>query len=256
MKNINNYLKIFSVLMLFVFMFSIAVFAEPDISEEPENPSTDEVVTQTVTEKQTSEPVKTEPSTENTSNKVTKPATVKATTPAKKTTTAKNTVTTKVTTIGKSSDSDLKKLEIEGISDSGKEVTLILSPVFKSDIKSYTAEAPDSVVSVRVNAELSDKNAKLEVPEKVELQNGDNIIKIVVTAEDGNKKTYEINVKFNAAETTSSEPATQEPSTAAVVAPVTSEKSLNTYTKLGIVFAVGGTVLLGISIYLFFRNKK
>lgn len=254
MKNINSFLKIFSILMLFVFMFSVAVFAEPDSTQANTEPSTDQVITHTEpeTETKTKAPAKVETSTERTTKKAKKTTTTKAPVSAKKTTTAP----TKKTTDNKSSDASLKKLEIKGVSKYSEEIVLNLVPVFKSDVKSYQIEAPDGVVSVTVNAQTADSKAKLEAPKSVVLNDGENIVKIVVTAEDGNKQTYEIIIKCNIEETTTSELTFKTPTTAVASASQVDDNSLNTYTKLGIVFALGGASLLGISIYLFFKGKK
>lgn len=78
----------------------------------------------------------------------------------------------------------LKSLEIEGVT---------LSPEFSSDVYSYTANSDTDDNEVKVNAIANSDKAKVEVTGNTNLSSGENLINIVVTAEDGvTKIVYQI----------------------------------------------------------------
>lgn len=83
----------------------------------------------------------------------------------------------------KSSNNNLAELKVS----SGT-----LSPNFLSSTKEYTLELSSEVKELNIDAVASDKNAKINGSGKVEVKPGNNTIEIVVTAEDGSKKTYTI----------------------------------------------------------------
>jgi hypothetical protein len=58
----------------------------------------------------------------------------------------------------------------------------------------YSIEVPESVSSVNITAKPVSSKAKVEGAGKVDLNAGTNNIKIVVTAENGNKKTYNLEI--------------------------------------------------------------
>lgn len=62
----------------------------------------------------------------------------------------------------------------------------------------YTIEVPSSVSSVNVSATSINSKAKISGTGKVELKAGSNPIEILVTAENGDKRTYVVNVIRNA----------------------------------------------------------
>lgn len=78
----------------------------------------------------------------------------------------------------------LKSLTIEGI---------MLSPEFSSDIYSYTANLEEDLSEVTVNGVASESDAKIEVTGNTNLIDGENIIKVKVTSNDGKSTvTYQI----------------------------------------------------------------
>ncbi len=62
----------------------------------------------------------------------------------------------------------------------------------------YTIEVPSSVSSVNISATPVNSKAKISGTGKVELKAGSNVVDIVVAAENGNKRTYTINIIRNA----------------------------------------------------------
>lgn len=250
MINKDRLLKVISVIMMLLMMLSVVSFAENETegneTPDPEVVETQPVVTEPVTEKPT-EVITTKPTT--TKPTTTKPETTESTTA--------QTTTEPAAVASKSSNANLDRLVIKGITDKDFVLDLELSPSFSYDNKAYKIEAPNSIVSIEIDAVAVDRNATVETPEKLDLALGDNLFKIVVKAEDGTRKTYEINVVLLEAEETT-EATTVEQTTEAPTIPVIEQKpasSMNTYTKLGIVFGIGGVLLLGISAYLFIKKK-
>ena len=88
--------------------------------------------------------------------------------------------------VAKSHNADLKSL---GITDQ------TISPAFNKDTTSYTLTVPSDTENVVVTAELDDDRASLTGDGTAQLGYGENILDVVVTAEDGTTtKTYTINV--------------------------------------------------------------
>ena len=65
---------------------------------------------------------------------------------------------------------------------------------FKPSIESYDVTVPNNVEKIEVYAKTQDSNAKYSVEGNRNLKEGKNTFNIKVTAEDGTKKTYTINV--------------------------------------------------------------
>lgn len=258
MKKLSKHLKVFSLIMALVFVFSFAAFALPEdnSSVTPEPPEIEENTTQPNDEPETQPAENTEPPIETTT-----PPAVSQTTTTTTTTNAavKTTHTAALSTTSreKSSNADLGTLEVSGVTSEGEIIKLVLSPDFNADVKVYNIEIPKNVISLKINAKAVSAKANVKIPDDLTIKEENNIYKIVVTAEDDTTKTYEIALKVVQEEITEieTEPSTI-PSVTVNVKPDYSEKGMNTYTKLGIVFAVGGAALLGISIYLFFKKKK
>lgn len=80
-----------------------------------------------------------------------------------------------------SSDNTLKSLEIKGIT---------LSPEFNKNTYSYKAAAEAETEKVEIDAKANDSKAKVAGTGLIEVKEGVNEIKVVVTAEDGSKKEY------------------------------------------------------------------
>ncbi len=89
----------------------------------------------------------------------------------------------------KSSNNNLSSLEVEGI---------VLSPSFSENTLKYEATVGDDVNSLSVNAKAKDSKATVKIEGNESISNGENTIKITVTAEDGKTKTYNITVTKNA----------------------------------------------------------
>lgn len=83
------------------------------------------------------------------------------------------------------SDSTLKGLTVSGGS---------LSPAFSSGNSTYTLEVGDSVSSIDVNAIPNSDKSRVEVTGNTSLKTGFNAVEVTVTAEDGSKSKYIINV--------------------------------------------------------------
>ena len=85
----------------------------------------------------------------------------------------------------KSSNNDLSSLKVsEGT----------LSPNFESTKSEYHLNLPKEVKEITIEANAEDDKAKIEGLGKRSLQPGDNEIQVIVTAENGNKKTYILHV--------------------------------------------------------------
>ena len=89
------------------------------------------------------------------------------------------------TTVTKSSVNTLKSFSV---SPSG------LSPAFSKNTTSYKLTVQSNVTKVTVNATPTDSKASVKVSGNTGLKEGTNIVNIVVTAENGSKRTYKISV--------------------------------------------------------------
>lgn len=85
----------------------------------------------------------------------------------------------------KSKNNDLKSLSIEDAT---------LSPEFNKGVLEYSATVPSDTESIKVSAEKEDAKANVTGTGEIKVKEGVNRIEIIVTAEDGSKKTYVINV--------------------------------------------------------------
>lgn len=79
----------------------------------------------------------------------------------------------------------LKSLSVEGYE---------ISPEFSSDVLEYSTEVPSSVKSVKINATKTDTKSSVDGIGEKEVDEGINKFEIVVTAENGDKRTYILNV--------------------------------------------------------------
>jgi len=84
-----------------------------------------------------------------------------------------------------SNNAYLKSLSVSGYS---------IQPGFSKGTTNYTLTVPNATSSVTVNAGVEDSKASVTGTGKKSLKVGDNTIKVVVTAQDGTKKTYTITV--------------------------------------------------------------
>lgn len=100
------------------------------------------------------------------------------------TTNNKKPTTNNTTTTKKSSNANISKLtlNVEGLS-------------FKTNQTTYNITVGEDIDNIKLGVTLAHKKATYTVSGNKNLKAGDNVIKIVVTAEDGTTKTYKINVK-------------------------------------------------------------
>lgn len=87
-----------------------------------------------------------------------------------------------------SKDNNLKNLSVDGYT---------ITPAFNKDTLNYTVDVPEGTTSVKVNASANDSKASINGTGNIEVSEGTNNIKIVVRAENGSEKTYNlvVNVK-------------------------------------------------------------
>lgn len=85
----------------------------------------------------------------------------------------------------------LSKLSIEGIK---------LSPEFKSDIYEYTANYKGDSTTLNILTTAAQEGSTVEIIGNENLENGDNLINILVTDSEGNIYTYQITLKKNYSE--------------------------------------------------------
>ena len=85
----------------------------------------------------------------------------------------------------KSSDNDLESLTINNAK---------ISPAFQKSITTYNVTVPNEVSKLVIDYKKSDEKATVSIVGNENLSVGNNVVKIIVTAEDGSKKTYVLNV--------------------------------------------------------------
>ena len=83
----------------------------------------------------------------------------------------------------KSSNNNLKSLEIENYK---------ISPDFSNDKTEYTLTVPNDVKKITINAKKDHDKASISGDGEKEVKEGENKFEVVVTAENGSKKTYTI----------------------------------------------------------------
>lgn len=84
-----------------------------------------------------------------------------------------------------SKDNNLKNLSVAGFK---------LTPSFDKNITEYNVEVPDDTETVNVTAAVNDTTAHVSGTGIIDVSEGTNKIKIVVTAQNGSTKTYILNV--------------------------------------------------------------
>lgn len=85
----------------------------------------------------------------------------------------------------KSSDATLSKLNVSGFT---------LTPVFNKNTTTYSMTVGSGISALKVEAIPTDSNAKVSISGNSGWKEGINVIKVVVTAEDGTQKVYTVNV--------------------------------------------------------------
>ncbi len=97
---------------------------------------------------------------------------------------ANNLITEKKPEEEKSNNTNLKTLSIENVE---------LSPAFSADVLQYTAKITEyKEKEIKVVAEAEDAKSTVKVEGNTNIVEGENVIAVEVTAEDGTKKTYKI----------------------------------------------------------------
>lgn len=85
----------------------------------------------------------------------------------------------------KSSNKNLSSLTIKGVE---------LSPKFSKEVTQYTAKVDGDVTKLDITSKAEDSKAKVTVEGNKDLKEGDNVVKIKVTAEDETTRTYFVTV--------------------------------------------------------------
>jgi hypothetical protein len=93
-----------------------------------------------------------------------------------------------------SSDNALKALSLSAPQGSHASNVPVLSPAFNPETLSYTVNGWTNGASIIINAETNDEKAVLRGDETQSLKVGDNALAVTVTAENGDVRTYAINV--------------------------------------------------------------
>ena len=83
----------------------------------------------------------------------------------------------------KNTNNNLSSLSIKGAT---------LSPEFNKDTLQYTVQIEENITKLDIEAKAENSKAKVEIQGNEELLNGENTIKVIVTAEDNTSKTYVI----------------------------------------------------------------
>ncbi len=159
-------------------------------------------------------------------------------TTTKKTTTTTKKATTTSTTKAKSNDNTLKSLIIS----SG-------SLDFNKDITEYTINVTNDIDSITIDAVANDDGAKITGTGNQKLVVGENIVSLLVTAEDGSTKTYTINITREESVTTTITTTTN---------PILDNEKVinnnkNIYLVIGIVFII---IVICALIFLLVHKKK
>lgn len=90
-----------------------------------------------------------------------------------------------------SADNNLTSLVISGIDTEGTNHDVSITPEFSQDITEYKAEVGENIVKLSVAATVSDPSATSKIT-GVQLQPGDNLTTVTITASDGQVKEYKI----------------------------------------------------------------
>ncbi len=240
---------IVALILVFTLSFSILAFAEPDDETTP--PETQPEVTEALPDPQPEQPAENPQPEQPAENP--QPAQTQAPQPRR------------------SNNSLLSALEVVGKTEDGQDYPVALEPAFNPGTRTYNLTVPFNVVRLDIRAAVQDGRARITIPSGyLTLDVGQNRSFVTVTAEDGSTRRYQINTVRLEEEITeesttepvtepSTEPTTAEPETTEVVATtqeVHVKKGINTFTKLGIVFAVCGVILFIISVAMISKKKK
>lgn len=97
----------------------------------------------------------------------------------------------------KDGDATLKSLDVSGFT---------LSPKFKSNVNTYSMKVANNITSLKVSAIANSDKAKVEISGNTNWKEGNNVVTIKVTAEDGTTNTYIVNVNRAASGDTTTTP--------------------------------------------------
>ena len=193
MNNSKKIIKIATTLIVLIAIFITSSFASNTTENTTTTQTKETTKNQTSSEETKKEDNKTENTTEtkkiqvtNTSNNS---SSSKSTSKSQNTSSNNNTKTTTQTTSTtkqtvKSSNANLANLGITPHDFSG----------FRESKTEYTVNVPNDVSKVQVYATKKDSKATIKGTGNINLQEGSNSAKVVVTAEDGTQKTYTINI--------------------------------------------------------------
>lgn len=172
-----------------------------------------------------------------------------------------------------SSNAVLSSLQVVGITESGEIAEVSLSPEFNARTRTYTASVPFEVVRLEIKASADDSKARISIPSGyLTLDVGANKSFVYVTAQNGNRLTYQINTERAEEPVTVTEGALAVIETVSETEAVTEEAAtvpfedriavesdntgLNKYTKLGIVFCVSGVLLVIIAVTVLLKKRR
>lgn len=159
---------------------------------EPEEVTTSASRSITIKEKeveQTQPSTTTKPSTTTTTKKPT------TTTTNNKTTSTNS--TTKVETKVEEKKEDkfyIASVTLKGIKENGEQVDVMLSPTFNKDTYEYTCNISSDIQKIDLQKDAGEYTNSVIVTGLEELKEGENIIKLMLSAEDYESKTYTIKV--------------------------------------------------------------
>ena len=119
--------------------------------------------------------------------------------------TAKNGSITVKAPVVASKNNNLSSMTVAAVRADGSSYNINLSPAFSKDVTKYNILVEEGVTDLVVSAKTEDSKAKIYV-QWPNLDPGDNVTKVIVTAEDGSKKEYVINTKVPMPETTTPAP--------------------------------------------------
>lgn len=98
-------------------------------------------------------------------------------------------------TTKKDNDATLKKLDVSGYT---------LSPKFKKDVNTYSMKVKNNVTGLDIDAIPTSDKAEVTISGNKNWKEGNNVVTIKVTAEDGTTNTYTVNVTREASKSDSS----------------------------------------------------
>ena len=131
----------------------------------------------------------------------------------------------------------------------------LLNPPFDTNLTNYNVEISNKTTNLNIFAASENENAIVEIIGKDDLKEGDNLVKIIVTAQDGKtKKVYEINAYKRNAQEENKEKLEQ-----IYEAQRTSNEKTDTTqkNKTKIIYVlITAIVIMGISVAIYYKKGK